>query len=168
MMQRTIEYILFFVAVVLLQSLLFDNLVLTRYVVPLYYVVFMLLLPVGTGRMALLLLGAALGMVMDTTMGTPGLNVIATATVGFARPVVMNISMGKDVQHEKVPFGGAIDDKAFLLYATILVALHQSLFFGFESLGSHFFFTVGKIVCSTLVTVGLVWITARLFRRITH
>ena len=84
MMQRTIEYILFFVAVVLLQSLLFDNLVLTRYVVPLYYVVFMLLLPVGTGRMALLLLGAALGMVMDTTMGTPGLNVIATAAVGFS------------------------------------------------------------------------------------
>ncbi|MBR7129635.1 MAG: rod shape-determining protein MreD, partial [Tidjanibacter sp.] len=79
MMQRTIEYILFFVAVVLLQSLLFDNLVLTRYVVPLYYVVFMLLLPVGTGRMALLLLGTALGMVMDITMGTPGLNVIATA-----------------------------------------------------------------------------------------
>lgn len=167
-MQRTIEYIVFFVAVVLLQTLLFDNLVLTRYVVPLYYVVFILLLPVGTGRMSLLLLGTLLGCVMDAMMGTPGLNLIATSAVSFARPAIMNITMGKDVQHEKIPFGGAIDDKAFIIYATILVALHQTLFFGFESLGSHFFFTVAKIVFSTIVTVGLVWITAGLFRKITN
>ena len=167
-MQRIFEYILFFVAVVLLQALLFDNLVLTRYVVPLYYVVFLLLLPVGMGRMGLLLTSTLLGMVMDVTMGTPGLNVIASAAVGFARPAVMNISMGKDVQHEKIPFGGAIDDKSFMLYATLLVALHQTLFFGFESLGSHFFFTVAKIILSTLVTVVLVWITAGLFRKITN
>lgn len=166
-MQRIFEYILFFVAVVLLQALLFDNLVLTRYVVPLYYVVFLLLLPVGTSRVSLLLMGTLLGATMDITMGTPGLNIIASAAVGFARSGVMNISMGKDVQHEKIPFGGAIDDKSFLLYAIILVGLHQTLFFGFESLGSHFFFTVAKIILSTLVTVVLVWITAALFRKIT-
>lgn len=167
-MQRIFEYILFFVAVVLLQALLFDNLVLTRYVVPLYYVVFLLLLPVGTSRVSLLLMGTLLGATMDITMGTPGLNIIASAAVGFARSGVMNISMGKDVQHEKIPFGGAIDDKSFLLYAIILVGLHQTLFFGFESLGSHFFFTVAKIILSTLVTVVLVWITAALFRKITN
>lgn len=167
-MQRIFEYILFFVAVVLLQALLFDNLVLTRYVVPLYYVVFLLLLPVNTGRMGLLIMGVLLGAIMDITMGTPGLNIIASAAVGFARPGVMNISMGKDVQHEKIPFGGAIDNKSFLLYAIILVGLHQTLFFGFESLGSHFFFTLSKIILSTLVTVVLVWITAALFRKITN
>ena len=166
-MQRLLEYITFFVAVVLLQALLFDNLVLTRYVVPLYYVAFILLLPVNIGRLPLLLFGALLGMVMDALMGVAGLNVIATTAVAFARPLVMSISMGNDTQHEKIPFGGAIDDKSFLLYTTLLVGLHQTLFFGFESLGSHFFFTVAKIVCSTLTTVVLVWITAGLFRRIT-
>ena len=165
--QRLLEYITFFVAVVLLQALLFDNLVLTRYVVPLYYVAFILLLPVNIGRLSLLIFGALLGMVMDALMGVAGLNVIATTAVAFARPLVMSISMGNDTQHEKIPFGGAIDDKAFLLYTTLLVGLHQTIFFGFESLGSHFFFTVAKIVCSTLTTVVLVWITAGLFRRIT-
>lgn len=165
-MQRTIEYILFFVAVVLLQAFLFDNLMLTRYVVPLYYVTFMLLLPVTTGRMALLLWGAVLGVVMDVSMGSAGLNTIATTAVGFVRPMVMNLSMGKDVQHENVPFGGAISLQSFLLYATILVGLHGILFFGFESLGSHFFLTIAKIVCSTVVTVALAWITAGLFRRV--
>ena len=105
-------------------------------------------------------------MVMDALMGVAGLNVIATTAVAFARPLVMSISMGNDTQHEKIPFGGAIDDRAFLLYTTLLVGLHQTIFFGFESLGSHFFFTVAKIVCSTLTTVVLVWITAGLFRRI--
>ena len=167
-MQRLFEYIVFFVTVVLLQTLLFDNLVLTRYVVPLYYVVFILLLPVNIGRMPLLLLGALMGVVTDALMGVAGLNVIATTAVAFTRPAIMRLSMGSEMQHEKIPFGGAISDGAFLLYAAILVSLHQTLFFGFESLGSHFFFTVAKIVCSTLTTVVLVWITAALFRRVTN
>ena len=166
-MQRIAEYILFFVAVVLLQALLFDNLLIGALVVPLYYVVFLLLLPVECGRVALLLLGTLLGVVMDVSMGTPGLNTMATAAVAYLRPVVMNLAMGKDVQHESLPYGGAIDEGAFLFYAGVLILCHESIFFGFESLGSHFFFTVAKIVCSTLTTVVLVWITAGLFRRIT-
>lgn len=165
-MQRTLEYILLFVTVVLLQTLLFNNLLLTRYVVPLYYVVFMLLLPVSTGRMSLLLWGALLGLVMDILMGTAGLNVIATTAVGFLRPSIMNITMGKDVQHENIPFGGAIEDHSFAAYATILVGIHGLLFFGFESLGSHLLFTLVKLVLSTVVTVALAWITAAYCRKV--
>lgn len=165
-MQRTIEYILFFVAVVLLQALLFDNLLFSGLVVPLYYVVFVLLLPVKIGRVWLLLLGAALGVTMDVSMGTAGLNTIATTAVAYLRPVVMNLTMGKDVAHESIPYGGAIDDRAFLPYAAILVLVHNLLFFGFESLGSHLLFTLGRVVCTTLVTTILVMVTARLFRKI--
>lgn len=165
-MQRTLEYIVFFVTVVLLQALLFDNLMFSGLVVPLFYVVFILLLPVKIGRLWLLLLGVLLGVVMDVSMGTAGLNTIATTAVAFLRPFVMNITMGKDVTHESIPFGGAIDDGSFVLYATILIAAHHLLFFGFESLGSHFFFTVGRIVVSTVVTLLLSFFTARMFRRI--
>lgn len=165
-MQRTIEYILFFVAVVLLQALLFDNLLFSGLVVPLYYVVFVLLLPVKIGRVWLLLLGAALGVTMDVSMGTAGLNTIATTAVAYLRPVVMNLTMGKDVAHESIPYGGAIDDRVFLPYAAILVLVHNLLFFGFESLGSHLLFTLGRVVCTTLVTTLLVMVTARFFRKI--
>ncbi len=165
-MQRTLEYVLFFVAVVLLQSLLFDNLLLTGLIVPLYYVVFVVLLPVKIGRVWLLLLGALLGVVMDISMGTAGVNVIATTAVAFVRPMIINISMGKDITHESIPYGGAIAPKSFLLYASIVVVAHHALFFGFESLGSHFFFTLAKIVISSVATVVLVALTARLFRKI--
>lgn len=165
-MQRTIEYILFFVAVVLLQALLFDNLLFSGLVVPLYYVVFVVLLPVKIPRLWLLVLGVVLGVVMDVSMGTAGLNTIATAAVAFLRPSVMNVSIGKDVVHESIPYGGAIDHKSFVLYVLTLVLVHNLLFFGFESLGSHLLFTLGRIVCTTLVTTGLVIITARLFRKI--
>lgn len=151
---------------VLLQALLFDNLLFSGLVVPLYYVVFVLLLPVKIGRVWLLLLGAALGVTMDVSMGTAGLNTIATTAVAYLRPVVMNLTMGKDVAHESIPYGGAIDDRAFLPYAAILVLVHNLLFFGFESLGSHLLFTLGRVVCTTLVTTILVMVTARLFRKI--
>lgn len=165
-MQRTIEYILFFVAVVLLQALLFDNLLFSGLVVPLYYVVFVILLPVKMERLWLLLLGVVMGVVMDVSMGTAGLNTIATTAVAFVRPWIMQMTIGKDVAHESIPYGGAIDDKSFLLYAALLVVAHQILFFGFESLGSHLLFTLGKIILSSVVTVILVWVTARLFRKI--
>ncbi len=165
-MQRTIEYILFFVAVVLLQALLFDNLLFSGLVVPLYYVVFVILLPVKMERLWLLLLGVVMGVVMDVSMGTAGLNTIATTAVAFVRPWIMQMTIGKDVAHESIPYGGAIDDKSFLLYAALLVVAHQMLFFGFESLGSHLLFTLGKIIISSVVTVILVWVTARLFRKI--
>lgn len=165
-MQRTIEYILFFVAVVLLQALLFDNLLFSGLVVPLYYVVFVILLPVKMERLWLLLLGVVMGVVMDVSMGTAGLNTIATTAVAFVRPWIMQMTIGKDVAHESIPYGGAIDDKSFLLYAALLVVAHQMLFFGFESLGSHLLFTLGKIILSSVVTVILVWVTARLFRKI--
>lgn len=165
-MQRVIEYILFFVTVVLLQALLFDNLMLSGLIVPLYYVVFVVLLPVKTGRIWLLLLGTLLGAVMDISMGTAGLNTIATVAVAFLRPMIINISMGKDVVHETIPYGGAIAPNSFLLYAAIMVLTHELIFFGFESLGSHIFYTLAKVVMSSLVTVVLVTLTARLFRRI--
>lgn len=156
----------FFVAVVLLQALLFDNLMFSGLVVPLYYVVFVILLPVKIGRLWLLLLGALLGVVMDISMGSAGLNTIATTAMAFVRPFVMNISMGKDVAHENIPYGGAIGNESFLLYAALLVLVHNALFFGFESLGSHLFYTLGRIVISSAVTTGLTLITARLFRKI--
>lgn len=165
-MHRALEYILFFVAVVLLQALLFDNLLFSGLVVPLFYVVFVVLLPVKMERLWLLLLGVVLGVVMDVSMGTAGLNTIATTAVAFVRPWVMHLTIGKDVAHESIPYGGAIDDRSFLLYAAMLVVAHEMLFFGFESLGSHPLFTLGKIILSSAVTVGLVWVTARLFRKI--
>lgn len=151
---------------VLLQALLFDNLLFSGLVVPLYYVVFVILLPVKMERLWLLLLGVVMGVVMDVSMGTAGLNTIATTAVAFVRPWIMQMTIGKDVAHESIPYGGAIDDKSFLLYAALLVVAHEVLFFGFESLGSHLLFTLGKIILSSVVTVILVWVTARLFRKI--
>ena len=165
-MQRIAEYILFFVAVLLLQALLFDNLLISGLVVPLYYVVFMVLLPVKMDRLWLLVVGVLLGVVMDVSMGTAGLNTIATTAVAYLRPFVMNISMGKDVAHETIPYGGAIATRSFVLYTAMLVGAHQMLFFGFESLGSHPWFTIFKIILSTATTVVLVMLTARLFRKV--
>lgn len=165
-MRRTIEYSVFFVLAVLLQTLMFDNLHLSSLVMPLYYVVFVILLPVEISRLWLLLLGALLGVVMDVMMGTPGLNTIATTAVAYIRPTVLNLMMGKEVAHETIPYGRSIPLRAFVLYAGVMVLIHHSLFYGFESLASHLFHTVLKVLISSAVTVALVALTARLFRRV--
>ena len=86
--------------------------------------------------------------------------------IAYLRPLVMRITIGNDVTHENIPYGGAIDERSFLLYTSLLVVAHEVLFFGFESLGSHLLFTLFKIIFSSAVTILLVWVTARLFRKV--
>ncbi|MDY3979334.1 MAG: rod shape-determining protein MreD [Tidjanibacter sp.] len=162
-MYRTIQYSILLVVLVMLQALLFDNLVLVPFVFPMVYIAFVVLLPVRSSWLVQTVLGFAIGALVDFSMGTAGINTIATTFIGFVRPWVMNLTMGQDVQYELIPYGGNIERKEFLLYAVILVLLHNTLFFAFESLGSHLPATVLKIVCSTVINLLLVWLTAALF-----
>lgn len=163
-MYRTIQYTVLFVVLVLFQALLFNNLMLVPYLFPMVYIAFLVLLPVRLSWAAQTLLGFLLGVTVDFSMGTAGINTIASTFIGFVRPWVMNLTMGRDVQYETIPYGGGLERKEFLLYAVILVALHNTLFFAFESLGSHLFPTVLKILFSSVVNLLLVWLTAAVFK----
>ena len=71
-MKRYLSFVMLFVAVVLLQIYLFDNISLGIYFHPLIYSAFIILLPLKYNSGAVLLLSAFLGFVMDWLTGMAG------------------------------------------------------------------------------------------------
>lgn len=161
-MQRISEYALLFVALVLAQVLFFDHLTLSPYLYPLVYVGFILFLPPAAPRWATLLLGFAVGLVMDMLSGTAGIHTIASLATGFMRPVLFGAVMGRDVAHDAVamPLPTAAPGQGrWLRYIAFSVALHCVLFYFFEAgTLAYAWRTLLRIAGSTAVTVALLWV----------
>jgi hypothetical protein len=163
-MHRFLKYTIFFVVVVALQVFLFDNLNLSVYINPLVYVVFILLLPMETQPVAVLLLGTLMGWSVDFLTGTPGLNTIALAASAFVRRPLLTLILGReDVKDGGIPGTHRFGRVKFFNYILILTLLHNVIYFSFEALSwSYFYMTLVKIVCSTAITIPLIYLVGML------
>lgn len=164
-MNRFLEYTIFFVAVALLQVLLFDNLNLTIYVTPMVYVAFFVMLPIDTKPLTMLLLGLLMGIVMDILTGAGGLHSIASMATAFSRQVVINITLGRDASREAViPSPREFGFGKWMKYASLLVGIHCLVFFMFEAFTFHYiFFTLLRALCSSLATIVVVLFVAAIY-----
>jgi inner membrane protein involved in colicin E2 resistance len=160
-MYRTLEYTILFVVMALLQVFLFSRIGVSVYIHPLAYVAFIILLPMEIAPLLLL----TLGLLMGVTMGTAGINTIATLFVAFCRPTLLNLLAGKDeVKDGGIPNVNRLGIKKFIKYASFMVLLHSTVFFIFETLSLHFFYlTLLRILLSSAVTLLLVYFCQRLF-----
>ncbi len=166
-MHRIPEYILLFVALVLLQVFLFDNLNLGVWVHPLVYVGFIVLLPMEMKQGWMLLSGLVLGVTIDLLLATAGLHTIATLLSAFARRPLLLLMSGKETMGDGgVPCSARIGTGKFLRYCTAVILVHCSVFFLFEAFGVRWFhITAVKIVASTAVTVLLIYVVQLLYRK---
>ena len=164
-MYRLIEYAILYVVMVILLVFLFSRIGISVYVHPLAYIAFIILLPMSIPGAALLLLATALGMTIDLFMGTAGINTIATLFVAFCRPAALALLFGKDeVKEGGVPNVNRVGLARFLRYAGVMVFLHSALFFILESLTWNFFYlTLLRIICSSVVTLILVYFCQKFF-----
>lgn len=163
-MHRVVEYTLMFIVLVLLQVFLFDNLNLSPYLYPLVYVGFIVLLPVGLAHAWTLLLGFAIGAVTDLLSGTPALHTIAATATAFCRPLLMNLTIGKEnLQEIILPLPMQTGQGKWLRYAGAAVTLHCVIFFLLEVASFQFFgFTLLRIIGSAATTLLLIWFLADL------
>lgn len=164
-MYRLLEYGILFFVMVILQVFLFSRIGISIYVNPLVYIAFLILLPMEIAGALLLVLGMVLGMTVDFFMGTAGINTIATLFAAFCRPAVLTLLVGKDkVKEGGVPNVNRIGLKRFLRYAGVIVLLHGTVFFVLESLTwSFFYLTLLRIICSSVITLLLVYFCQKLF-----
>ncbi|MDR0907263.1 MAG: rod shape-determining protein MreD [Rikenellaceae bacterium] len=164
-MNYILRYTVLFAVAIALQLFLFDSLNLGAYVHPLFYIVFIVLLPMNLRGFWLLVLGLLLGVTMDVATGSAGLHTIATLAVAYSRRFVLNIIIGREYVNEGgVPSPKSIGSDKFLRYAAIVVFLQCTIFFAFEAMNWHYFYLVAlKIALSGALTLLFVWLTALLF-----
>ncbi len=156
-MLRAIQYTVLFIAAVILQVFLCNNLELGVYIHPMLFVVFILMLPMTLSPFWTLTAGLAVGLAMDFLTGGAGLYTIASVATAYARPVILRAVVGRENLHEGgVPCSRELGKGKFLKYALLLVLLFCTLFFFFEALTwKYYYLTLIRIVLSTLVTVIL-------------
>ncbi len=166
-MHRIAEYVLLFVVLALLQVFLFANLNLGIWANPLVYVALVVLLPMETRPLWVLLTGLAMGVAMDFLLATAGLNTIAILVTAFVRKPVMMLMLGKEtVGDGGAPCSARVGAGKFMRYCAALVLVHCTVFFLFEVFGLHaIHITALKIVLSTAITVGLIYIIQLLFSK---
>ena len=164
-MYRTVPYIVLFLILALLQIFLFDNLSISIYLCPLVYIGFIVLLPIDAPPVAVLFLALSMSVAMDWAMGAAGINTIATLPVAMLRRPLLQSVCGKEgIREGGIPSSIRLGQGGFLRYLAAMVVVHHFLFFMLESLSwAQLFHTLVRLVVSSAVTVGFIWLLARLF-----
>ena len=91
MKNNLLKYTFIFIALVLVQQFVFNNIELNTYMNPYVYVLFILILPFTLNKSLLLLLSFVLGATIDLLSGTLGLHSAACTLIGYLRPYVLSI-----------------------------------------------------------------------------
>jgi hypothetical protein len=153
-------FVVFFVQVFVL-----NNLSITPLVAPMVYIIPLLLLPVEYPQWKLLVAGLITGVLIDITMGTMGLNTLATLPIAMLRrPLLYSLGGVSPMSNEE----GAPSIKRmgvrFHYYFILMIVLHSLLFYFMEWLSfDNFGILLLRILCSTLSALLLDYIIIMLF-----
>lgn len=148
------RYAIMFAVLMALQLLVLNNINLGGYINPYIYILFIMLLPFEVPGWILLIFGFLTGLIIDAFSGTLGLHSSATLFIAFIRPTILsNISTHDSVDRKGSPSLVINDIGWFIKYTLIIVLIHHFILFYLETFTfEHFFFTLFRIILSTIIT----------------
>jgi len=158
MIRIYLRNILRFFTVILLQVLLLDNVQLGGFMNPYFYLIFILLLPFEVPDWLLLSTAFILGLCVDFFNGTPGMHAAASVFMAFTRPFILkNFSPRDGYESGTFPRVHYYGIEWFTKYTLFLVLAHHFFLFFLETFQfSDIFFTLLRIIVSTLLTTIII------------
>ena len=158
MVINLLKYSLIFTVSVLLQALIFNNVLILRMISPFFYILFIILWPIDTPRALLLFLSFLLGLTVDIFTNTPGVHASACLLTGFLRPGVLQlISSRETLESVAAPRVGNMGFQWFIGYTTFLVLIHHLFLFFIEAFTFEgFLITLLKVILSSVLSVVLI------------
>ena len=129
------------------------------------YVAYLLSLPVETNPLMLMVIGFLMGFLIDTFYDSLGLHAFASVFIMYIRNFwLSNIIPQGGYDSNSVPALGVNGLQWYLVYMIPMVFIHQALLFFVEMGGfSMFWFTLWKVIASTLFTASVIIIVQFLF-----
>ena len=137
-----------FLAVLMLQILVMDRILLFGFANPLMYCYFILLYPLSGNRVWLIVSSFALGLGVDIFNDTGGAHAAASVFLAWIRPTLLNFSFGVSYQYNTVKIANAPMGQQ-LIFVLSAVILHHLVLFSLEA-GSWAYWLL--VLKSTLIT----------------
>ena len=160
-------YLMLAALVLFVQVFVLNNLSISPYIAPMVYIVLIVMMPIEASQWKMLGVAAALGLLMDFTMGTLGLNMLVTMPVAyFRRPILYTFTGLSTISKEEgMPTLRKLGVR-FHRYAITLIVIHSVLFYLAEWLSFNNFGTlVLRILISTLISLLLDYVIMMLFMK---
>jgi len=146
-----------FLLLMLFQLLVLNNVYLGAYVLPMLYVLFILMLPTGMNRIALLFIAFGTGLLVDIMANVMGFHALACTVVAMQRIWYADriLTRGEPVTVER-PSIYSVTPQYFIAYLSLMFAIFYLIYFVTELWGTR---GLGGVllatVCSTVVTTLL-------------
>ena len=146
-----------YVLIMLLQVLLFDQLQLWGACHPYIYILCLLMMPITLPHNVDMLIGAAIGLIMDVFCNSLGVHMAACILIMFIRPYLLgSIVNDKDRLNEQISLR-AIGIEALIKYAVILVVIHHLTVFILAAWSwQHIGFVLLETVVSSIITLTVI------------
>jgi rod shape-determining protein MreD len=143
-----------YVLVMILQVLLFDQLQLWGACHPYIYILCLLMLPITLPHNVDMVIGAAVGLIMDIFCNSLGIHMAACILIMFIRPYLLGgIVNDKDRLNEQITLH-TLGLEAMVKYVAILVVIHHFTVFALAAWSwAHILFVLIETLVSSVVTI---------------
>lgn len=157
-MKYTIEFLFWFVGLVLFQVLLLNHIEIAGVINPFLYIYFIIALPIHTNRISLIFTGFFLGLVVDMFSNTWGIHAMGTTLVAFLRPYIFRIVATQEELDKVMPRFRTMGAN-YVKYIVMMVFVHHLSLFSLEAFSFEYFGVVLlKTLVSLLITIVLIFI----------
>ncbi|WP_406682806.1 rod shape-determining protein MreD [Seonamhaeicola sp. MEBiC1930] len=154
-----------FLALVLVQVLIFNHVNFLGYLNPYIYILFIAFFPIKNNRIILIALSFLLGLTIDMFMDSGGIHASASVFIAYIRPFLLKSSFGMQYEHQTVRFS-AIDLGSKITYIAFLVLAHHLILFSLEIFSiSKILLTLQKTLFSSIFTILISVIISIIFSR---
>jgi len=159
------QNIIRFIVLVLVQTLVLNNVNFLGYLNPYIYVLFIILFPIKNNRLLFLCLSFFLGLTIDLFLDSGGIHAAACVSIAYIRPVILKFSFGMIYEHQTIKFSSTEFGKR-LSYFTILILVHHIILFSLEIFNSSkIILILKKSLFSSIFTIVLCLLITILFSR---
>lgn len=161
MVQSFLSRVVWGLALLIFQVLVFNHIHLFGYATPVIYVYILCLQPLDAPRYSWLLWGFLTGLSADLFSGTPGVGAASMTLTAMFAPVLLHLMVPKDSMENLVPGYQTLGRWKFVWYVVLLVLLQQAVFIVLEIFS---FFNIPDMLytylCSSALTIVLVLVLA--------
>ena len=117
-----------FVALIILQILICNQLNFLGSLNPFVYILFIILYPIESNRMNFIFISFLIGLFIDLFLDTGGAHAAATVSIAYARPLILKFSFGAAYEYQSIKINES-EVSQRLIYFIIIILLHHIILF---------------------------------------